>query len=161
MVALRKCFSSVYNYKEDDLYEFVSVVVTKNHCMYTTASMVCDSMKHICTFSHPHLVTASSSPTLYYLLTQNHLVSYPAHFLKMAAPVWKMVWENCVHIHGTVTCHSQNLECPIGSSEMMALCISSIDRLLQQLATEMLALVDLRHTIHMRHIYVHIYLFYF
>ena len=57
---------------------------------------------------------------------------------------------NCVHIHGTVACHSQNLECPIGSSEMMALCISSIDGLLQQLATEMLALVDLRHTIHMR-----------
>ena len=52
---------------------------------------------------------------------------------------------NCVHLVGAVTCHSQNLECPIRLSEIMTMS----DNYCTALTEETLALVDLATVSHL------------
>ena len=53
---------------------------------------------------------------------------------------------NCVHVPGTVMCHSQNLECLIRSSEIMTL----HNNYSTALTEETLVLVDLATNSHLR-----------
>ena len=57
----------------------------------------------------------------------------------MASAIQRMVWKLCPYIPGIVMSHSQNLECPIRSSEIMILHNNDCAALTE----DALALVDL------------------